>query len=111
MGKLLLILLIGLTFEAAGVVLLKKGITQIGEVKRISLAEIGRVVRTGATNANLLAGVLFEALFFASLLILLSKADVRFLCPLTALRFVITTFSSLYFLMDISTSIHYGSVF
>ena len=30
MAKLLLILLIGLIFEAAGVVLLKKGITQIG---------------------------------------------------------------------------------
>ena len=33
MAKLLLILLIGLIFEAAGVVLLKKGITQIGDVK------------------------------------------------------------------------------
>ncbi len=110
MGKLLLILLIGLTFEATGVVLLKKGITQIGEVKRISLAEIGRVVRTGATNANLLAGVLFEALFFASLLILLSKADVSFLWPLTALSFVMTTFASLIFLGEKVSAIRWGGV-
>ena len=31
MAKLLLILLIGLVFEAGGVVLLKKGIGQVGE--------------------------------------------------------------------------------
>ena len=37
MAKLLLILLIGLVFEAAGVVLLKKGMTQIGEVKKVSV--------------------------------------------------------------------------
>jgi drug/metabolite transporter (DMT)-like permease len=110
MGKLLLILLIGLTFEAAGVVLLKKGITQIGEVKRISLAEIGRVVRVGASNGNVLAGVLFEALFFATLLILLSKADVSFLWPLTALSFVMTTFAALFFLNEKVSPVRWAGV-
>jgi drug/metabolite transporter (DMT)-like permease len=110
MGKLLLILLIGLTFEAAGVVLLKKGITEIGEVKRISLAEIGRVVRAGASNGNVLAGVLFEALFFASLLILLSKADVSFLWPLTALSFVMTTFAALFFLNEKVSTVRWAGV-
>jgi len=40
MARLLLILLIGLTFEATGVVLLKKGISQIGNLERITPAEI-----------------------------------------------------------------------
>lgn len=110
MGKLLIILLIGLTFEAAGVVMLKKGISQIGEVKRISLAEIGRVIKDGATNGNVLGGVLFEALFFASLLILLAKADVSFLWPLTALSFVMTTFASLIFLGEKVSGLRWAGV-
>src|SRR5215471_4209445 len=98
MAKLLLILLMGLTFEAAGVVLLKKGITQIGEVKQITPAEIGRVIRSGITNPNILLGVFFEALFFGCLLLLMSRSDISFLWPLTALSFVMTTFAALIFL-------------
>ena len=100
MTRLLLILLIGLVFEATGVVLLKKGITQIGEVKQITPAEIGRVIRSGATNANILLGVFFEALFFACLLLLMSRSDISFLWPLTALSFVMTTFAAVIFLNE-----------
>jgi hypothetical protein len=38
MLKLLLILLVGLAFESTGVVLLKKGITQIGDMQGITAA-------------------------------------------------------------------------
>jgi drug/metabolite transporter (DMT)-like permease len=98
MAKLLLILLIGLTCEAAGVVLLKKGITQVGEIKQITPGEIGRVFRSGVTNPNILSGVFFEALFFGTLLLLMSRSDISFLWPLTALSFVMTTFAALIFL-------------
>ena len=79
MAKLLIILLIGLVFESAGVVLLKKGMTAIGEVKKVTVGEIVRLVKAGATNPQILLGVLFEALFFISLLILMlrsSKPDI-----------------------------------
>jgi len=98
MAKLLLILLIGLVFEAAGVVLLKKGINQIGEVQKIVPAEVFRIIKSGSTNPTVLLGVFFEALFFACLLILMSKSDITFLWPLTALSFVMTTFAALIFL-------------
>ena len=94
MTKLLLVLLIGLVFESTGVVLLKKGMNQIGDVKQISAAEVARVVRSGATNANILLGVFFEALFFACLLILMSKSEISFLWPLTGLSFVFATFAA-----------------
>lgn len=100
MAKLLLILLIGLTFEAAGVVLLKRGITQIGEVKKVSVAETVRVLKAGIVNVNLLLGVLFEALFFASLLILMAKSDISFLWPLTGLSFVFSTLAAMWFLHE-----------
>ncbi len=98
MAKLLLILIIGLVFEATGVVLLKKGITQAGAVGKISVPEVVRVARAGLTNANILLGVFFEALFFACLLVLMARCDISFLWPLTALSFVMTTFAALFFL-------------
>ena len=98
MAKLLIILLIGLVFESAGVVLLKKGMTQIGEVRTLNVAEVGRILKAGVTNPQVLLGVFFEALFFACLLILMSKSDISFLWPLTALSFVFATFAAIVFL-------------
>ena len=64
MAKLLIILLIGLVFESVGIVLLKKGIMQIGDVKQVSVPEIVRIIKLGAINPQILLGVFFEALFF-----------------------------------------------
>jgi drug/metabolite transporter (DMT)-like permease len=98
MLKLLLILIIGLVFESTGVILLKKGITHIGDMNGVTTAEIFRVVKAGATNPQILLGVFFEALFFICLLILMSKSDISFLWPLTALSFVFATFAAMWFL-------------
>ena len=110
MAKLLTILLIGLVFESAGVVLLKKGMTQVGEVKTISVGEIARVVKAGITNLQILLGVFFEALFFVSLLILMSKSDISFLWPLTALSFVFTTLAAILFLNEQPSAIRWAGV-
>jgi len=63
MIKLLLILLIGLVFESTGVVLLKKGMNQIGEMQGMSAGEVIRAVKAAVTNTQILLGVFFEALF------------------------------------------------
>ena len=110
MVKLLSILLIGLAFESAGVVLLKKGITNIGEVKQFSVPEIVRVIKAGATSGSILLGVLFEALFFASLLILMARADISFLWPLTGLSFVFATFAAMWFLHEHVSPIRWAGV-
>ena len=98
MLKLLLILLIGLTFESTGVVLLKKGMTQIGEMNGVTAGEILRVCKAGATNPQILLGMFFEALFFLCLLILMSRSDISLLWPLTGLSFVFATFAAIWFL-------------
>ncbi len=110
MAKLLLILLVGLVFEATGVVLLKKGITQIGEIQKISASEVLRVAKAGVTNPNILLGVFFEALFFGCLLLLMSESDISFLWPLTALSFVMTTFAAKIFLSEQVSSIRWAGV-
>ena len=98
MVKLISILLVGLVFESAGVVLLKKGIMQVGDMHGVTTAEIVRVVKAGAGNPQILLGVFFEALFFLCLVILMSKSDISFLWPLTALSFVFATFAAIIFL-------------
>jgi drug/metabolite transporter (DMT)-like permease len=100
MAKLLLILLIGLMFESAGVVLLKKGMTRIGEIKTINPGEIARVIKTGATNSQILLGVFFEALFFLCLLILMNESEISFLWPMTGLSFVFATLAATLFLHE-----------
>ena len=98
MLKLLLILIVGLVFESTGVILLKKGMNVIGEMHGYNAAEIFRIVKAGATNPQILLGVFFEALFFLCLLILMSRSDISFLWPLTALSFVFATFAAMIFL-------------
>ena len=110
MTKLLMILLIGLVFEASGVVLLKKGITQIGDIQHISASEIARVVKSGITNPIILLGVFFEALFFGCLLMLMSKSDISFLWPLTALSFVFATLAAMAFLGERVSNLRWAGV-
>jgi drug/metabolite transporter (DMT)-like permease len=98
MLKLLLILFIGLIFEATGVVLLKRGMDSIGDLQGVTAAEVLRVLKAGVTSPQILLGVFFEALFFGCLLIMMSKSDITFLWPLTALSFVMTTLAALMFL-------------
>ena len=91
MYKLIIVLFIGLIMEAVGVVFLNRGLHQIGEVSQISFQEVSRIILKGACNKNILLGVLFEALFFGTLLYLMSQSEVSFVWPLTSLGFVFTT--------------------
>ena len=110
MAKLLLILIIGLIFESAGVVSLKIGITQIGDMREVSVAELAKVVKAGVTNVNVLLGVFCEAVFFASLLVLMAKSDISFLWPLTGLSFVFATFAAMWFLHERVSSVRWAGV-
>jgi drug/metabolite transporter (DMT)-like permease len=71
---------------------------QIGDMPKVNATEVIRVMKAGVTNAPILLGVFFEALFFACLLALLSKSEVSFLWPLTALSFVFATIAAMVFL-------------
>lgn len=110
MAKLLCILLIGLTFESAGVVLLKKGQLAIGPLKQITVSEVARLIKSGATNPQILLGVFFEALFFVTLLILMNESDISFLWPLTGLSFVFATIAAMLFLGEHPSPIRWAGV-
>lgn len=110
MTKLLIILLIGLLFEAVGVVYLNKGLKQVGDVQKISVPEVLRVIKKGVTNPNILLGVLFEAIFFGTLLVLMSRGTVSFIWPLTSLGFVLTTIAAKFVLHEEVSLLRWGGV-
>jgi drug/metabolite transporter (DMT)-like permease len=103
MAKILIILFIALIFEALGVVILKQGIDQItrqektrqGGVITVSVDAVLRLVGHGFINSRVLLGVLFEAIFFAGLLMLMGHKDVSFVWPLTSLSMVMATFAAI----------------
>ena len=111
MPRLLLILLIGLTLEAMGVVYLSAGLKQIGEPRQITFGEVRRLVVRGVTNRNILLGVLMEAAFFAILLILLKFWDVSLVWPLTSLGFVLTTLAAKYIRHEDVNAMRWAGVF
>ena len=111
MVKLVVILVIGLLCEAVGVVLLSKGLRQIGEAASMNVREVAALVGRGATNPTILLGVFFEAIFFGCLLVLMSKSEVSFLWPLTAMSFVLTTLAAKFFLHEEVSLLRWGGVF
>jgi drug/metabolite transporter (DMT)-like permease len=109
-SKYILILLLALVFEATGVVFLSKGLKEIGEVNRLSFAEVAGVIGRGARNPHLLLGILLEAIFFGALLYLLSQRDVSLIWPLTSLGFVITAIAARVFLHEHVSGIRWAGV-
>ena len=94
MTRLVLFLLCALVLEAIGVVLLSKGLKQIGELHSYTAVEIGRLIGRGVANPWILLGTAMEAAFFVMLLILLKRNDVSLIWPLTSLGFVLTALAA-----------------
>ena len=110
MLKLLAILGIALIFEAIGVVFLKQGLKEISSLTQVSLPEIIQLIGRGVTNRHIILGVFFEALFFIGLLMLMSKADVSFVWPLTSLSFVVTTIAAKVYLDEPVSGLRWSGV-
>jgi drug/metabolite transporter (DMT)-like permease len=94
MTKLVFFLLCALVIEALGVVLLSKGLKQIGEVHSYTAVEIGRLIGRGVANPWILLGTALETAFFVMLLVLLKRNDVSLIWPLTSLGFVLTALTA-----------------
>jgi drug/metabolite transporter (DMT)-like permease len=110
MAKLFLILLLGLVFESTGVVLLKKGMANMGRIQTINAGAVVKIMKEGVKSPQILLGVFFEALFFGCLLILMSRSDISFLWPMTGLSFVFATFAAMLFLQERVSGIRWAGV-
>lgn len=110
MYKIILVLLTALVLEAVGVVFLKKGIVEIGDLREVSAPEMFRLVKSGVTNPSILTGIAFEAVFFCGLLYLMSQADISFVWPMTSLGFVITPIAAHFILREQVTSMRWMGI-
>ena len=106
MTKILIILVIAFTFEAFGVIALKKGLDQIGikYTERKATMPVWKnilhLVGNWFANKNVLFGLLLETTFFILLQYLLGQRDVSFVWPLTAVSFVMTTLAAQFLLHE-----------
>ena len=110
MTKLILFLLCALVFEAIGVVLLSKGLKQIGELQSYTVVEIGRLIGRGVANPWILLGTALETAFFVMLLVLLKKNDVSLIWPLTSLGFVLTALTARYLNQETVSPLRWAGV-
>lgn len=106
MTKILIILCLAFTFEAFGVIILKRGLDQIGpryterKATTPTWSNVLKLVGDWFTNRDVLLGLLLETIFFVLLQYLLGQRDVSFVWPLTALSFVMTTLAAQFFLNE-----------
>jgi drug/metabolite transporter (DMT)-like permease len=106
MTKILIVLVIAFSFEAIGVITLKRGLDQIGpryaarKAATPLLKNVLHLVGDWFTNKQVLIGLLLETIFFILLQYLLGQRDVSFVWPLTALSYVLTTLAAQFFLHE-----------
>lgn len=116
MKKILLLILIAFTFEAFGIIVLKRGIDEIGARYTARAGAISRwentlkLVGNWFTNKNVLSGLLLETIFFILLQYLLAQRDVSFIWPLTAVSFVMTTLAAQFFLHERVDAVRWSGV-
>ena len=116
MTKIIIILLVAFSFEAFGVIALKKG---LGEIKAKYAAREGsipqwknvlKLIGDWFTNKAVLFGLLLETIFFVLLQYLLGQRDVSFVWPLTAVSFVMTTLAAQFILKENVNGLRWGGV-
>ena len=106
MASILTILFVAFAIEAVAVVILKRGLDDIGaryNGRRATLSwwrNILALVGNWFTQRDVIIGVFLKAVFFVLLQYLIGLRDISFIWPLTALSFVMTTLTARFFLRE-----------
>src|SRR3990172_4433208 len=98
--NIFLVLTVALVMEAAGLVCLRKGMIEVGEISTLNLKELFAIFLRMITNKSVVLGVFFEAIFFGLFLTLLSWGELSLILPLTALGYLVSGVFAHYFLME-----------
>ena len=86
--------------NAAGDVLLTRGMKQTGDVSAVQRRKILATIRRIAGNPNVLLGVACLAVSFFSFLTVLSWANLSFVVPATAIVYLVTTLGAKFVLKE-----------
>lgn len=89
MAKTFLLVLFAAIMGGTGHVMLSKGMRAVGDLTEAgAVLATGRVVRA-LSSPWVLCGVLLQAGFFFTYLLLLSRADITLILPLTAVDYIV----------------------
>lgn len=94
-----MVLLIVLS-NAAGDVLITRGMKTIGDVSAVSPRQVLRLARSILSNRDFLLGVVCLAVSFFSFLTVLSWADLSFVVPATSIFYVVSILGAKFILKE-----------
>ena len=100
MIKTLIVLFFAVLAGTAGDLLLSKGMRAIHQEMSINFSNILPFFIKVFTSGTIWIGIGSMAIFFFGYLVALSRADVSYVLPLTALSYVLTAFFAHYFLKE-----------
>jgi drug/metabolite transporter (DMT)-like permease len=103
MIKTMAIVLIAAMLGGAGHVLLAKGMRPVGDLTEAPSHRLGGMVTRALSNPWLILGVALQASFFVIYLLLLSRADVSLVLPLTAVDYIVVAILAQYLLGETVT--------
>jgi drug/metabolite transporter (DMT)-like permease len=110
MVKTMVIVLIAAILGGAGHVLLAKGMRPVGDLTEAPSHRLGGMVVRAITNPWLILGVALQASFFVIYLLLLSRADVSLVLPLTAIDYIVVAVLAQYLLGETVTMVRWAGM-
>jgi uncharacterized membrane protein len=108
--KTLVLVHIAAVLGGAGHVLLAKGMRPGGDMIEAPAHRLGSMVKRAVTNPWLLFGVLLQATFFFMYLVLLSRADVSKILPMTALDYIVVALLAQLMLAEAVTGARWAGI-
>lgn len=110
MLKTLVLVLIASLVGGTGHVMLAKGMKTIGDMTEASSHRLGGMIGRTVSNPWVLLGVTLQASFFAMYLMLLSRAEVSQVLPMTAVDYIVVVFLAQLVLAEAVTPVRWIGV-
>jgi drug/metabolite transporter (DMT)-like permease len=110
MAKTFILVLVAAMLGGAGHVMLAKGMKTVGDLVDAPAGRLGGMVRSVIGNPWVLLGVVFQASFFFMYLTLLSRAEVSWVLPLTAIDYIVVALLAQYLLAEAVTPIRWAGI-
>jgi drug/metabolite transporter (DMT)-like permease len=110
MLKTFLLVVVAVILGGAGHVMLSKGIRPVGDLTEAPSGRLGGMVTRVLSSHWVIVGVALQAVFFLVDVVLLSRADVSQLLPMTALDYVVVALLAQWALGEIITPIRWVGI-
>ncbi len=108
MLRTILVLIVGLSLESVGNVLVRNGMKEVGEVTSYTISSLWGVFIKGVTTLTVVSGIALDAMFFVCFLFALSWTEVSVVLPLTAAGYITTALTAKLILHEEITALRWA---